>query len=311
MYPNLNINHIRTEVAEIPFFSRMERYDYDELFDTHLSIFLSFLLAYQKDTHRNDFYFSYNNYIGLEQFIIEEITIFEKNKPIFEPNWNLVEELKDIFRNKLMESFSKNEDYHRPFLRFILNCFENYWLYQTAHPESFNNPWADVYKLILKGYIFFVTNDEKVIKKYTNHFRESTNDNIVLLVASPRHGVRYKTIDDSFHIQFHIYKFLEQNGMGRTNAKSITDILQQLKITESSYSKKAVNYLKKNHLIEVNKENQLFIPKEEDILEMEDFQKLLKKYHYYQQKAKELSITLENKYHFASKNLSTFQTFKP
>lgn len=307
MYPNHNINHLQAEIASIPFFSKMERSDYNKLFDNHLSIFLSFLLEYQKDTHREDFYFSYNNYVGLEQFIIEEIAIFEKKQPVFEPDWDFVEELKNAFRAKLVDSFNANDDFYRPFLKFTINTFENYWLYQTSHPESRNNPWADVYKMIQKGYIFFVTNDEKTIKKYATHFKELKNKNIVLLVASPHHGVKYKTIDDSFHIQFHIFKFLEKNGVGKTNAKSISDILKNISITESSYITKAINYLKKNNLIEINAENSLFIPKDEDILEMKDFQRLIKRINFYQQKAKELSITLENKYHFEAKNLTHFQ----
>lgn len=303
---NFDINNIQAEIASISFFSRVERDDFDVLFDNHLAKFLYFLLEYQKDTHREDFYFSYNNYVGLEQFIIEEIDTFEKKQAIFEPNWDFVEDLKNTFRTKLVDSLHANDDFYRPFLKFTINTFENYWLYETAHPKSLNNPWADIYKMILKGYMFFVTNDEKTIKKYATHFKELKNNNIVLLVASPHHGVKYKTVDDSFHVQFHIFKFLEKNGLGKTNAKSISDILKNINLTESLHVKKAINYLKKNNLIEINTENELFIPRDEDILEMEDFQKLLKKYHYYQQKAKELSITLENKYHFADKNIINF-----
>lgn len=300
--------NIEEEISSISFFLRMERNDFASHFDNHLAKMLQFLLEYQKDIQRKDFHFTYANYFGLEQFITEEIDIFEKNIFISEPDWNLIEEMEKKLRTKIKESLegAAEIEYYYPFIKFTTNCFENYWLYQTAHPNTTNNPWEAVWKMIQKGYIFCVTADEKLIQEYAPHFRKPQNNNIVLLVASPNsqnYKAIYKTIDDSFHFQFHLFKFLEGNKISKQNAMPLSSILAKMRISpQKQIIEKAVKYLQQNHLIAIDNENRLFIPQEEDVVQTPDYQKLVEKLHFHQQKAKEISLILENKYSFITKS---------
>ena len=179
-------------------------------------------------------------------------------------------------------------------------------MYETAHPNSVNNPWADVWNIIKKGYIFFVTDIEKEIAEYLPH-KVTTNGNIVLILASPHHEIMHKTIDNSFNIQFLLFKFLQEKGFGKENAQPMAAILEALNIVQDATFDKAVKHLKMNKLIQIDAQQGLFIPKDEDIKAAEEDAKLEREYNYHIQKAQEIANIRERNYIHNTQHNSNFQ----
>jgi len=106
-------------------------------------------------------------YLGLEEFIFENSHYIE-NEMAREINWSEIDKIKYAMRSRLKKILGKSADLDKMnrMINFSIDSLENYAIYNQMHPNSFNNPWASLYGVLMQGFIFVIGDTNHLVDIY-------------------------------------------------------------------------------------------------------------------------------------------------
>jgi hypothetical protein len=162
---------------------------YVPMFYQHLDLLLSPSLE-EGGMDWANFRFNLAAYQGLKQFAVES---WVNPVPETEIDWNFIADAKDIVRTKLKSSLGQeaSSDHLKPFLKFTLDGYEDYLIYEALDPDSPSNPWMPFREIVHKGVLLLGLDKENDVASYApKWFSKPTNevnrDELNIVAASAR-----------------------------------------------------------------------------------------------------------------------------
>lgn len=216
--------------------------------------------------------FSMTNYLGLEQFVMENTNLVEGDKTL-EINWDEIDNAKDVLKNKIdgLLQHEKNSETLRPIIKFTIDSFENYAVYKYMHPNSKNNPWISTHELLLDGYMYLISDKKDLISEFKPKFSQNDDnyDNIgIITKAEKEHRFKGVIMDNRFVMQKLVLNYLKKSAFSYAEAKTQKEIVEEIKRQGIDYSKKlnsdVLLPLKRSLMIGSSSKGFYYISDEED-----------------------------------------------
>lgn len=284
--PQVTPNYIDEKIAQFKFSPNLQRSGFDSSFYDHLYSLRKFEFMSEKMKNVSNKSFNLNDYLGLEQFAMEESSLIEQNEPL-EINWDLLSDAREKFKKRLKDSLGseRNSDTLKPLILFTVDSFENALMYDMMHPEATNNAWHHTDSIIQKGILFIATDDKDMIREYyPKALDKNVNNNNIGVVATVKDEKKFSgfLVDSRFNAQNDVYLYLKEFANGHRNAKSKEAIIKHLiskglNITVDYLSYNILLPLKRAAIIGTKGSGSYFISTSEDLQTSLDFHK--KKYH--------------------------------
>lgn len=262
---------------------------YAPKFKEHImGMFFYFLQIVKKKP--SQFNFGYATYLGLEQTIMEQLG---------DVDWTYVEDEKDKFYD-ILSKLTVNKTLGNDLLNFTTNIYENYLICNIVHKtnqSTLPNPWLPLVELVQKGYLFFLSKDQSILKKYDKKSEEK-----FFFVIANEDSIKINplsTFSLRCNIAFKIVEYLENEALGLHNAVSYNSLEHNiLRFFDNNNIKNDIkNVLKELHnqkIISSSKDN-FFIPKRQDLLRQEEFEKLHNKRNYLLKEVKKIESLMYEK----------------
>ncbi len=234
---------------------RQNKNEYSDDFHSHLTSFLTFYLAAMPNQNYEKFEFDEANYIGLEQFILENSDVLEDQEE--EIDWDLIDNAKDMLLIRLTELLGRS-DHLKPFVRSSVDFYEKWLIYQMMHPRSVYNPWTQTLNILKKGYLFFRSDDKNRLTAYKKDIYKTADRevhaNIGLVATNGKRNFSGFIVDNRHDLQLLALEYLDTHGSGRENAKSSKRIIEHVQrkgksLTPNDLKSKVMAPLKKTGLI--------------------------------------------------------------
>jgi hypothetical protein len=231
----ISIDKIKSEINKISLSDKLNRNQYDGQFYTHLAHFMKFyFLSHTKDKEISKFKLTEKNYHSIEQSIFECPNIIETDDNIQEVDWAMVDDAKDIFKNKI-KSLLKTEgdsNYLKPIIKCTVDAYEYALIYSMYFPNSNNNPWKPTNQIIHNGCLFLVSDNRDIIdqyqKKIYSNVDPSTKGNIGIIAKSSKKDFAGFLVDDRVSDQAMVLNYLKVHAKGMDSAKNIKQIQRYL-----------------------------------------------------------------------------------
>lgn len=278
--PTITEKYIDNQISKFDYSQSLQKKNFDGTFYEHLYALkkFEFISGSVKEENRNQF--GLNDYLGLEQFVMEKSILIEQEQPN-EIDWELLSDARERFKEKLRSKLGneKNSETLKPLILFTTDSFENSLMYSMMHPNAKNNSWVYTDEIIKKGILFMATDDKDMIKDYYPKALENNieNNNIgVLATVKDEKKFSGFFIDDRLRTQSKVYLYLREVANGHYNAKSKDSIRLDLKERGINITTTYLNYnillpLKRAAIVGATSRGFYFINSEEDLQMSYDF----------------------------------------
>lgn len=190
--------------------------------------------------------FSMTDYLGLEQFVMENTNLVEGSNEASEIDWNEIDNAKDALEDTIdkLLRHEKNSETLQPIIKFTIDSFENYAIYKYMHPNSAHNPWISTHELLLDGYMYLISDKKDLISEFKPKFSEKDNNyNNIGIITKAKKERQFKGVimDNRFVIQKLVLNYLKKSAFSYAEAKTQKEIIQEIKKQGINYSKGKLN----------------------------------------------------------------------
>ncbi len=303
---HITIDQIKEYIDNLILSSKLNKLEYSDEFYLHLNALLRFHLAIPNQHYRS-FQFTERNYLGLEQFILENSELLEQDQEAQDIDWNLIDDAKDMLRTKIrtLVGYEATSEYLNPFIVSTIDSFEFWLIYSFMHPGSFFNPWIPTCNILQKGYIYFTSDDADKLTEYQKdiykNVKSSSRGNLGLVTRS-RDEKKFSgfIVDNRHDSQILVNDYLTTHASGREHAKSLGEIQTFLQSQDRDIAKNDMRTnillpLKRAGLIGSYSRGYFYIATSEDLIQtyeshLEKFRGLKKTLEVYEKRAKAFGI---------------------
>lgn len=252
-------------------------------YDAHLRTLLKNSLLYADFSINNSkFVFDFSHYLGVEQYLIENLELLEPNKGQVEIDWDWVDNAIDVLTERIKKELGheKYSDTLKPFVGSTLSRIEPYFIYQSAFPNSIINPFEKLWSVLELGTLFMITSDEDEISNYTKT-KEKT-ENAALLTWTKNEKFKHKFVHTDFSQYPYVYQALKNQGLGAVNNSSFLQdktavLLDILKMGLLDFA------------------NDQYILTSEAALKAKEIKALEREYEYYAHRASQIATRLQQR----------------
>lgn len=176
--------------------------------------------------------FNKTAYDALGQYTLENTHLIEETPPLSDNlNWDLYDEIRDIFKDSIKKNWAKFIDTKMgdEAFSFVVNCFENWLIYKQLHPTSTKNPWIKTNQILQEnGFMYFLTDNLADIEKYNAQTQknERIEDQLtpysskVMMVASNSKKNELKPLNNIEKMQAIVLQYLKSQH--KLNNKYVT-----------------------------------------------------------------------------------------
>ena len=225
------------EISNLHIAQRSRKGEYKEPFFTHLDDLKQFEFIapdfnIDADIKRNSYNFKMVDYLGLEQYVFDNTSVLEDETPQ-SVDWDEIDNLKDRLEDRIKKLLGpeKKSTVLSPVVKYTIDAFESYIIYQQMHPKSFYNPYLSTHEMLKDGYLYLIDNKEDIIKEFSpKEDRQTTAANSIGILTKASHEKKFRTVilDQRFRLQNIVLKYLIGNAMGHHKAKSKKKIKEHL-----------------------------------------------------------------------------------
>lgn len=285
---NLHIKQLKKEITKVKLSQTNRQFEYGNPFYNHLNNLFGLRLNFTASKTVNYEHFDKKVYDNLKQFTFENSSLWEKSKPK-EIDWDLVDDAKDVLEEQIkkMLKHEAKSDFLKPIVEYTISSYEDWLIYESAHPNTKINPCQDLKNIFEKGYLYFSSDDEKHLKEYKKDFFKKKNEvnkgNLGLITKSTRKGLFGLVIDHRHSTQSIIYAHLKDKAQGHNCAKTTPMLCNfladthQIEFTENKLKNNVLIPLKRQGLIGSNSNGYFFINSVEDLRKTHEYH--VKKWH--------------------------------
>jgi hypothetical protein len=232
------IDTFRNIVSEIPASDSLNRSLYSPGFYEHLDLLMKPRLV--KGDQTDGFAITSQAYMGLKQSAIENSALIE-DAAGDEVNWDFVDAARDILNRKIKENLGKegNSEVLQPLLKFTLDGYEDYLIYDSIHRGSISNPWRPFKDIVHRGILLLGLDSEDVESEFQpTWFSKTTEEKgkrkfAVLAGSSKKKGFGGFEVDQRHGAQALIFHYLKKNS-DRNSPKSKKEM--QVFLSEKGYA---------------------------------------------------------------------------
>ena len=270
----MTVDNIKNSLSGFQLADHSVKEDYYGRFHNHLYSMFQFSLLSDVPKLAKVKIFDTPQYHGLEQFVLENTNLVEKEQPC-EVDANLLDDAREILKKRIKEELGKEKDSEtlKPIINFTADTYENLLMYYMMHPDSKHNPWFATNEILKRGYIYLVSDSKDLINEFKPKIIGETkevSDNIGFITKVHKEKeFKGLILDNRLSTQALVFEYLKSHALGVHKAKSKDKIREFLndnkRIVSNQY---LLNWillpLKKAGLVGSCNSGYYFISSEED-----------------------------------------------